>query len=75
MYSKVDNRGMLTVDCSECERGGNGSAEDKCSCGWKVKKPYKGSCFSGELMEKYHGEARQKIEEATKLRTTATTQN
>jgi len=75
MYSEVDNRGLLSVDCSECELGGNGSAEDKCSCGWRVKKPYNGACFSGVLMGKYHEEARQKIEEATKLRTTQANQN
>lgn len=56
MVSKRDNRGVLCVDCSECERGGNGSDPDKCSCGWKIKKPHKGSCFSGTLMEKYRAE-------------------
>jgi hypothetical protein len=71
MYSEVDTRGKLSVDCSECERGGNGSAVDKCSCGWKVKKPHKGACFMGDLLPKHHEEARQKIEEAAKRRTTA----
>jgi len=72
MYSEVDTRGKLSVDCSECDRGGNGSAVDKCSCGWKVKKPHKGACFLGDLLPTYHEEARQKIEEAAKRRTTAT---
>lgn len=49
-YSSKDSRGMLCVDCSECERGGNGSDKDKCSCGWKVKKGKNGSCFAGTLM-------------------------
>ena len=53
MYSEKDSRGHLVVDCSECERGGNGSDVDKCSCGWKIKKPHIGSCFVGTLMEKY----------------------
>ena len=51
IYSERDSRGMLCVDCSECKRGGNGDATDKCSCGWKVKKGGMGSCFSGELIE------------------------
>jgi hypothetical protein len=49
-YSKLDSRGKLQVDCSECERGGNGSSKDKCACGWKVKKPHHGGCFMGELL-------------------------
>ena len=53
MWSERDSRGMLQVDCSECERGGNGSAEDKCACGWKIKRGGKGACFLGTLMEKY----------------------
>ena len=27
-YSKFDSRGMPVIDCSECERGGNGSDKD-----------------------------------------------
>jgi len=49
-YSKKDTRGALQVDCSECERGGNGSDKDKCSCGWKIKKGNKGGCFCGTLL-------------------------
>lgn len=71
MYSEVDYRGKLSVDCSECERGGNGSSVRKCSCGWKVKKPLEGACFMGDLLPKFHEEARRKIEEVAKLRTTA----
>jgi hypothetical protein len=63
MYSTIDNRGRISVDCSECDRGGNGSDPDKCSCGWKVKKPKRGGCYIGILMSKYHEEARQKIAE------------
>jgi hypothetical protein len=56
MYSELDSRGMLVVDCSECTRGGNGNDPDKCSAGWRHKKPNKGSCFSGTLIEKYQAE-------------------
>lgn len=48
-YSKTDSRGALYVDCSECERGGNGDAQDKCSCGWRVKRGKQGGCFIGTL--------------------------
>ena len=49
-YSKYDNRGSLCVDCSECDRGGNGTDKDKCACGWKIKKGKKGGCFLGKLI-------------------------
>lgn len=48
-YSRSDARGMLYVDCSECERGGNGSEKDKCSCGWQIKRGKQGGCFLGKL--------------------------
>ena len=48
-YSKRDSTGKLYVDCSECDRGGNGSATDKCSCGWQTKRGKQGGCFSGTL--------------------------
>ena len=50
-YSELDSRGMLCVDCSECERGGNGSDKDKCASGHKIKKGNKGACFMGDLIE------------------------
>ena len=50
-HSKRDSRGMLFVDCSECRRGGNGSDQDKCSCGWRVKRSNKSGCFLGHLIE------------------------
>lgn len=49
-YSEKDSRGRLFVDCSECDKGGNGEAEDKCSSGWKHKKGKKGGCFMGTLI-------------------------
>ena len=49
-YSERDSRGYAVIDCSECERGGNGSDKDKCAAGWKIKKGNKGSCFNGELI-------------------------
>ena len=50
IWSERDNRGHLSVDCSECTRGGNGSDKDKCSCGWRVKRGGNGACFSGTLI-------------------------
>jgi len=50
IYSTKDSRGKLYVDCSECDRGGNGSAKDKCACGWRTKKGMKGGCFLGTLL-------------------------
>lgn len=48
MHSKkVD--GKLWVACCECDRGGNGSARDKCSCGGFTKKWDKLGCFLGDL--------------------------
>jgi hypothetical protein len=49
-YSERDSRGKIYIDCSECNRGGNGTDPDLCSCGWKTKKPMKGGCFIGELL-------------------------
>lgn len=49
-YSLRDTKNKLYVDCSECERGGNGNAKDKCSCGWQVKRGKQGGCFCGSLM-------------------------
>jgi hypothetical protein len=48
-YSRTDTKGKLYVDCSECERGVNGSDKDKCSCGWQVKRGRQGGCFLGTL--------------------------
>ena len=50
-YSRVDTKGTVYVDCSECERGGNGSDKDKCSCGWKIKHGRRGGCFIGTLRD------------------------
>jgi hypothetical protein len=48
--SFYDNKGKLYVDCTECERGHNGSDEDKCSAGWRFKKSHMGGCFIGTVM-------------------------
>jgi hypothetical protein len=50
-HSKKDSKGLLYVACSECERGGNGSDKDKCSCGWKIKRGGNMGCFVGILMK------------------------
>ena len=34
--------------CHDCNRGGNGNAIDKCSCGWKVIKAGPLGCFMGQ---------------------------
>ena len=49
-YSYKDTRGALWVACSECERGANGSDENKCTCGWQVTHGSKLGCFIGTLL-------------------------
>ncbi len=51
MHSKNEN-GKLWVACSECDRGGNGKAKDKCSAGGYIKQWNKLGCFLGELITK-----------------------
>jgi hypothetical protein len=48
IYSKPDSLGRVYVDCSECNRGGNGNDKDKCSCGHFIKRGGKGGCFCGD---------------------------
>lgn len=50
-HSKTDDKGHVYVDCSECDRGGNGQAKDKCACGWKVKRAKRGGCYLGTLRD------------------------
>lgn len=51
-HSFKDTKGLLWVACSECERGGNGSDPDKCSCGWRVKRFNGLGCFGkGTLLK------------------------
>ncbi len=33
--------------CCDCDRGGNGNAKDKCSCGWKTTTDNKLGCYLG----------------------------
>lgn len=40
------------VYCHECERGGNGSDKDKCTCGWEIKKKTSLGCYIGVKIEK-----------------------
>jgi hypothetical protein len=63
MHSYFDSKGHLFVACSECDRGGNGTDKDKCSCGWQVKRWNKLGCFMGTLLPKYE-EARLKAAES-----------
>jgi len=50
-HSGKDSTGKEYTDCSECERGGNGNATDKCASGWKIKKGKRGMCFMGTLID------------------------
>jgi len=49
LASFYDSNGKLYIDCTECEKGKNGSDSNKCSCGIRVKKPNQGGCFNGYL--------------------------
>ena len=49
-YSEINPHGVLFVDCSECTRGGNGTDENRCSCGWRHKRGSKSGCTSGTLL-------------------------
>lgn len=51
IHSFRDNKEMLWVACSECERGGNGTDKDKCSCGWKSKRFNGSGCFVGTILK------------------------
>lgn len=48
-HSYKDSFG-LWVACCECERGGNGTAKDKCSSGWTCKKWDSLGCYLGKLI-------------------------
>lgn len=49
VHSFYDNKGLLAVDCTECTRGINGDDVDKCSSGYRVKKPGM-YCFVGTII-------------------------
>jgi len=42
----------VMIFCHECDRGGNGTDQEKCACGWHQKKVSKLGCFSGILIQK-----------------------
>lgn len=48
--SFYDNKGKLYVDCTECTRGHFGDDVDKCSAGWRCKKPNQSGCFIGTIL-------------------------
>lgn len=52
VHSFYDSKGNLAVDCTECERGRNGSDINKCSAGWRTKKPGM-YCFVGVIIPKF----------------------
>jgi hypothetical protein len=43
-------KGVVYTDCAECDRGGNGTDKDKCSCGWRVKVGGRYGCYLGKLL-------------------------
>lgn len=47
MHSFTDDAGKAWTACCECDRGGNGNAKDKCSCGWQCTKWNGLGCFLG----------------------------
>lgn len=46
-HSYTDAKGLRFTACCECDRGGNGNAVDKCSCGWRVKRWNGLGCYLG----------------------------
>lgn len=46
-HSFTDNKGLLWMACCECDRGGNGNAEHKCSFGWRCTEWNKMGCYLG----------------------------
>ena len=45
--------------CHSCERGGNGTDKDKCSCGWQIKsRANKSGCYIGTPIKPRLDEAR-----------------
>ena len=56
-YSFRDSKGLLWVACNECERGGNGTENNKCCARESQKKSFSGlGCFLGKLIDKYKGD-------------------
>lgn len=49
-YEDVNRPGHVWTACSECDRGGNGTAKEKCSCGWLIKEYDKLGCWAGSPM-------------------------
>lgn len=45
--SFTDGHGKRWTACAECDRGGNGNAKDKCSCGWRVTELNGNGCYFG----------------------------
>lgn len=46
----------------ECERGGNGSDNNKCSCGFKTKRWNGMGCFIGTIMAKFKPALKKLVE-------------
>jgi hypothetical protein len=50
MNSKKYDNGAIWVACNECNHGGNGAVENKCSAGGHIIRWLKLGCFSGVLL-------------------------
>jgi len=48
--SFTDKDGKRWTACAECNRGGNGNAQDKCSCGWQHTELNGLGCYMGECI-------------------------
>ncbi len=46
-FNPLTEDGKRWTACAECDRGGNGNAKDKCSCGWQCTKLNGLGCFLG----------------------------
>lgn len=51
MHSFTNQKKRRWTACCECDRGGNGNAKDKCSCGWQVTEWNKLGCYIGEPIQ------------------------
>lgn len=50
LHSFTDGKGMRWTACCECNRGGNGNDEHKCSAGWKCDTWNGLGCYLGEVI-------------------------
>lgn len=66
-FSGADKNGKIYIDCSECDRGVNGSAKDKCSAAPRYKTGGHGMCFLGTLIDGLEIKGVKKVDKVTCL--------